>query len=178
MTRLTLEQRKIQLWAGSSCCFQGDTGCSKRTQRSGKENRRHGNRAAPRLCFGSCGMECMGLGDGGWDTGKSPLHTSPSPKQPPQDHTERFSTTSGGFQTNKLRVMQSIAFLTVTPPKKTWAQGFLVWRSLEMSGIQMLYVNSFDSTSPDLKTQGVPYSCSVLEVTWAEVILLHQIYHL
>ncbi len=29
---------------------------------------RHGNRAAPRLCFGSCGMECMGLGDGGWDT--------------------------------------------------------------------------------------------------------------
>ncbi len=119
MTRLTLEQRKIQLWAGSSCCFQGDTGCSKRTQRSGKENRRHGNRAAPRLCFGSCGMECMGLGDGGWDIGKSPLHTSPSPKQPPQDHTERFSTTSGGFQANKLRVMQSIAFLTVTPPKKT-----------------------------------------------------------
>lgn len=90
MTRLTLERKKIQLWAGSSCCFLGDTGCSKRTQRSAKGNRCHGNRSAPRLCFGSCGMECMGLGEGGWDTGKPPLYTSPYPKQPPQDHTERF----------------------------------------------------------------------------------------
>lgn len=177
MTRLTLEQRKIQLWAGSSCCFQGDTGCSKRTQRSGKENRRHGNRAAPRLCFGSCGMECMGLGDGGWDTGKSPLHTSPSPKQPPQDHTEIFNN-QWRLPGKQASSNAEHCVFNCNPPKKTWAQGFLVWRSSEMSGIQMLYVNSFDSTSPDLKTQGVPYSCSVLEVMWAEVILLHQIYHL
>ncbi len=100
------------------------------------------------LCFGSCGMECMGLGDGGWDTLCS---TRPLLQSSRLRITLRFSNNQRRSLPGKHALSNAEhCVLTVTPPpppkqNTTWAQGFLVWRSSEISGIQMLYVNSFDS---------------------------------